>query len=208
MNSSSTTPAGTASSAAFRLILAIPHLLLVGSIVAFSFGASGAGDFDWRFGWTSEVLLGLAAGVVSIVAWFALLFTRRHPRGMWDFVRWFMTWRVNALAYMMLLRDEYPPFGSGDYPGVRYEVEYRERPANLWNVGLRIFYAIPHIIIVGALGVAWAVTAVIAWFAILFTGAYPEGLANFALGVFRWQTRVESYVVYLLRDEYPPFSLD
>jgi len=48
---------------------------------------------------------------------------------------------------------------------------------------------------------------VIAWFAILFTGAYPEGLYRFAVGYLRWSVRVETYL-YLMRDEYPPFSFD
>ncbi|MEO8540020.1 MAG: DUF4389 domain-containing protein [bacterium] len=54
---------------------------------------------------------------------------------------------------------------------------------------------------------AWFVTSVIAWFAILFTGEYPQGLYNFGMGVFRWQIRVEAYLL-LLVDQYPPFSLD
>jgi hypothetical protein len=76
-----------------------------------------------------------------------------------------------------------------------------------WTVLLRLILAIPHGIVLLFLQIAWAVTLVIAWFAILFTGNYPEGLYKFGIGVLRWQTRVESYV-YLLRDEYPPFSLD
>ena len=40
-----------------------------------------------------------------------------------------------------------------------------------------------------------------------FTGDYPALLYEFAVGVLRWNTRVEAYFL-LLRDEYPPFSLD
>jgi hypothetical protein len=53
---------------------------------------------------------------------------------------------------------------------------------------------------------AWVVTAVIAWFAILFTGRYPAGMIDFGAGVLRWSLRVEGYQL-LMRDEYPPFSL-
>jgi hypothetical protein len=54
--------------------------------------------------------------------------------------------------------------------------------------------------------VAATVSAVIAWFAILSTGSYPRGLYDFGVGVLRWNTRVEGYLL-LLYDEYPPSSL-
>jgi hypothetical protein len=63
------------------------------------------------------------------------------------------------------------------------------------------------VIAVWVLGIAWGITTVIAWFAILFTGRYPEGLYRFGVGVLQWNLRVEAYVL-LLRDEYPPFSLE
>jgi hypothetical protein len=47
----------------------------------------------------------------------------------------------------------------------------------------------------------------IAFFAVLFTGRWPDGLRSFLLGVMRWALRVEAYLL-LLTDEYPPFSLD
>jgi hypothetical protein len=196
---------------AFRIILAIPHAILVGTP---GFAIGGGGFFWWRdegpqrfaTGFGGDGLIGIAAGVAAIIAWFAILFTRKHPRGIWDFTHYFMRWRTKAIAYMALLRDEYPPFGDGEYP-VTYRVEYPEEPRNLWSVGLRIIYAIPHIIVLFFLGIAWFITAVIAWFAILFTGSYPEGLYRFAVGYLRWTVRVETYL-YLMRDEYPPFSLE
>jgi len=199
---------------AFRIILAIPHLLLVGG-PGFAF-SGGLGFWWWRgdasgfgqgfSGFGGNGVIGLAAGVASVVAWFAILFTRTHPRGIWDFTYYFMRWRTRAIAYSALLRDEYPPFGDGEYPTM-YRVEYPSEDRNLWSVGLRIIYAIPHLIVLFFLGIAWVVTAVIAWFAILFTGAYPEGLYRFAVGYLRWSVRVETYL-YLMRDEYPPFSFE
>ena len=62
-------------------------------------------------------------------------------------------------------------------------------------------------IAVWAIGIAWAATTIIAWFAILVTRRYPRGLYSFSVGAFRWTTRVEAYML-LLHDEYPPFSLD
>jgi hypothetical protein len=73
-------------------------------------------------------------------------------------------------------------------------------------VGFRLILAIPHLLAVWALGLAWGIATFIAWVAILFTGRYPPALYEFALGVFRWNTRVEAYLL-LMTDRYPPFSL-
>jgi hypothetical protein len=67
------------------------------------------------------------------------------------------------------------------------------------TVAFRIILAIPHILAVWALGIAWALSTIIAWFAILFTGRFPEGLYGFAVGVPRWSIPVEAYLL-LLRD--------
>jgi len=188
----------------FRLILAIPHILLAGTPGGAGFAAGfGTGGFASLSG---NGVLGTAAFVMAIISWFAIVFRGKHPRGLWDFAQLYMRWRTKAIAYTALLRDEYPPFGDGGYP-VTYDVSYPEQPRDRWSVGLRLIYVIPHALILFFLGVAWLVTAVIAWFAILFTGKYPEGLYRFAVGVMRWSVRVESYLL-LMRDEYPPFSME
>ena len=53
---------------------------------------------------------------------------------------------------------------------------------------------------------AWGFTTIAAWFIILFTGNYPQGLYEFGVGALRWRLRVEAYML-LMVDEYPPFSL-
>ncbi|MCJ7491018.1 MAG: DUF4389 domain-containing protein, partial [Dehalococcoidia bacterium] len=73
--------------------------------------------------------------------------------------------------------------------------------------GFRFILIIPQIIVLLFVMIAWAITAIIGWFAILFTGRYPDGLWKFGEGVMRWLLRVESYFL-LLHDDYPPFSLD
>jgi Domain of unknown function (DUF4389) len=83
--------------------------------------------------------LRIVAGVIAIIAWFAILFASTHPRGLRDFVRYVMSWRARAVAYMALQRDDYPPFGEGAY-SVTYDVAYPNMPRNKWSVGLRIFY--------------------------------------------------------------------
>lgn len=196
----------------FRFFLAIPHLIIVGGT-----------DFGGNFGGNQQIdepavvillsifavlsigLLTIAAGVTAIISWFAIILTGSHPRGLWKFALFYLRWRANATAYLFLFRDEYPPFSDGPYP-LLYEVEMPEHRIR-WKVLIRLILVIPQAIVVGLLQIAWFVTTVIAWFAILFTGNYPVGLYKFGVGVMRWDTRVTAYV-FLLRDEYPPFSLD
>lgn len=192
----------------FRPLLAIPHLLLVGAPLAFGAGLA----WRWQSGGT-EFELGLQSGVLGAVAfvgaflaWFAILFTGRHPHGLRDLATLYLRWRVRAGAYITLLRDEYPPFGDDSYPaGIRLQPPATER--DRLSVGLRAILAIPHFVVLWALGIAWVVTTVIAWFAILFTGRYPVALYDFGVGVFRWGIRVEAYML-LLTDAYPPFTFD
>jgi len=182
----------------FRLILAIPHLILVGGPM-FAFGI-------WHNHWGFAGILGFVAAIMAIIAWFAILLTDSHPRGLWDFARYFLIWRARVVAYVALLRDEYPPFGEGTYPA-SFEATYPEAARDKLAVALRIIFVIPHAIVLFFLGIAFLIVSVIAWFAILFTGAYPEDLYTFAVGCLRWSLRVESYLL-LMRDEYPPFSFE
>ncbi len=191
---------------AFRPILAIPHILLVGGPIAFGIASAGRVDGEARFEWGTGGVLGGVALVIAIIAWFAIVFGARFPTGLWNLSAMYLGWRVRAVAYLMLLRDEYPPFGEAPYPATLGLAE-PAMPRDRVTVAFRLLLALPHIVVLWFVGVAWAVCTIIAWFAILFTGSYPAPLFRFAAGALRWSTRVEAYLL-LLRDEYPPFSLD
>lgn len=191
---------------AFRPILAIPHILLVGgpAAIAVSYIVRAAnGRLEWGAG---TGVLGAVAAVAAVMAWFAIVFTGRQPDGLWNLAAFYLRWRVRAAAYLGLLRDEYPPFGDEAYPAmlvVAKPIGARDRV----TVAFRIFLALPHVILLWLLGFAWAVSTLVAWVSILVTGSFPAQLYHFAVGVLRWTTRVEAYLL-LLHDDYPPFSLE
>ncbi len=149
--------------------------------------------------------LAIAVEIVTFIAFFTILFTKRYPQGLFDFVVNVNRWNANAMAYLMLFRDEYPPFSwePGEY-AVTYEVDYPEE-MNRWLPLIKWLLAIPHIIVLLFLFIALYFVYIIAFFAILFTKRFPRGLFEFAVGVHRWNYRVSLYSS-LLRDEYPPFS--
>jgi hypothetical protein len=173
--------------------------------------------------------LWLATVVLTVAAFFAILFTGRYPRGIFDFnvgvLRW--SWRVWFYTYGALGTDRYPPFTLADvedYPA-RLEIDYPERLSQ-WKPLVKWLLAIPHLIIVGVFvsggsllarhssDWAWGggfglidLLVLIAAIGLLFSGSYPRGLFDFALGLDRWTLRVAAYVL-LMTDEYPPFRLD
>jgi len=185
---------------AFRLILAIPHLILVGgTTIGFAsrdrnLGAGGEGG-----------LLGAIAFFLAVVSWFTIVIAGVHILGIRQFTLFFLRWRVRALAYLMLLTDAYPPFGDAPYPA-SITVDEPPQARDRVTVALRLVLLIPHFIIVGFLMLGWGFASIGAWFVILFTGSYPSALVDFSVGAMRWRLRVEAYLL-LLVDDYPPFSL-
>jgi hypothetical protein len=184
-----------------RLILAIPHLILVGGMGT---GAAGRGESSTSVGGEGG-LLGAVAVVLAIISWFTILIAGVHIIGIRQMTSFYLRWRARALAYFMLLEDVYPPFGDGAYPAM-LEIVDPPGPRDRLTVAVRLFMAIPHIVVLAFVTLAWLFTTVAAWFSILFTGAYPAGLYDFGVGALRWRLRVEAYLL-LMVDDYPPFSL-
>jgi hypothetical protein len=91
------------------------------------------------------------------------------------------------------------------YP-VTFKADYVEKRSRLTTF-FRLILAIPHLIAVFFYVLAAEIVTFIAWFALLFTGRYPQGMYDFVAGALRYGTRVCGYA-FLLTDEYPPFSGD
>jgi hypothetical protein len=186
---------------AFRVILAIPHMILVGGLGVVSYGG---GHRRESIGGENG-LLGAVAIILAVVSWFTIVFTGQHIAGIRQFTAFYLRWRARAFSYLMLLEDPYPPFGDAPYP-VSLTVVDPIGPRDRVTVGFRLLLGIPHFILLALLIIAWWVTTVVAWVAILVTGSYPQVLYDFGAGVLRWLLRVEAYML-LMVDEYPPFSL-
>lgn len=185
-----------------RAILAIPHIILVGGV-----GTTVAARGDGQSSVVGEGgLLGAVAFVVTVVSWFTIVFAGTHLPMARQFTAFYLRWRVRAMAYLMLLEDQYPPFGDGVYPA-SLAITDPLVPRTRLSVALRLIYAIPHFVLLFFVTIGWTLATIAAWFIILVTGAYPKPLYDFAVGAMRWRLRVDAYML-LMVDEYPPFSLD
>src|SRR5215213_460034 len=179
------------------------------------------------------VLVGLwiAFVVLTVVAFFAILFTGRYPRAIFDFnvgvLRW--SWRVGFYSYSALGTERYPPFtlaDVSDYPA-RLDVEYPQALSRGLVLVKWWLLALPHYLVVAVFaGGAYAglneandhggwtsgggligLLVLIAGVVLLFTGRYPRSIFDFIMGMNRWVYRVVAYAT-LMTDTYPPFRLD
>ncbi len=179
-----------------RIFTVIPIFIIL-SLLSGSSGneESVAGNWSWQY---NTVLV-----FVPLVL--MLLFRKKYPRWWFDWSVALIKFCTRVSAYMALLRDEYP--STDEEQAVHIEIPYPDAQQDLMR-GMPLikwFLAIPHYIILFFLGIAAIVSVVIAWFAILFTGRYPQGLFDFVVGVIRWSLRVEAYAFLLTTDRYPPF---
>lgn len=186
-----------------KWLLAIPHFIVLG--------------FLW-----------VAFAVLTVVAFFGILFTGRYPRAIFDFnvgvLRW--SWRVGYYAVSPLGTDAYPPFtlDPAEYPA-GLDIVYPEGLSRGLVLIKSWLLALPHLLIVGVLTMTWSsdgddrgggiflnrgllgLLVLIAAVILLMTGRYPRGLYNLIMGINRWIFRVIVYVA-LMTDRYPPFRLD
>ena len=158
--------------------------------------------------------LNFVAQILAFVAWILGVFTGKVPEGILSFIALYVRYSTRVSVFATFLKEEYPPFtfstaftDPGDDPRVRIDFVPETEGRNRLTIFFRIFMVIPHLIALFFVGIAACFVYIIAWFAVLFTGKWPVGLRNFVIGLTRWTTRLNAYM-YLLTDEYPPFSFE
>jgi hypothetical protein len=183
---------------AFRLIVAIPIVIVLGALGGHESYASG--DNDWT------VAAG-TGGLLFFAPLLMILFRQKYPRWWFDWNLQLLRFSNRVTVYVALMDDAYP--STDEEQSVVLEFPYPDAKdgLNRWLPLVKWLLAIPHYVILLFLTLAAVVAVIVAWFAILFTGRYPRGIFDFVEGVIRWWNRVIGYAFILITDEYPPFSL-
>ncbi len=168
----------------FRIFVAIPILVLLGALT----NATVRGSHDMRF------TLASGASLLFFPLLLMILFRRKYPH-------WWFDWNLNVLrfsnrvtAYLALLDDRYP--STDEEQSVHLDFAYPDaHQLNRWLPLVKWLLAIPHYVVLFFLFIGAAVAVIVAWFAILFTGRYPQNLFRFVVGVLRWSNRVSAYAL-------------
>ena len=184
---------------AFRLIVAIPILILAATVGGEAWG--GYGD-DAAGG----AALG-AGGLLFLPPLLMIVFRQKYPR-------WWYDWNLELLrftnrigVYLALMDDRYPSTDERQAVSLDFPYPDAREGLNRWLPLVKWLLAIPHYIVLFFLFIGAVVAVIVAWFAILVTGRYPRGLFEFLQGVGRWSNRVVGYAFVLVTDDYPPFRL-
>ncbi|HWU32957.1 MAG TPA: DUF4389 domain-containing protein [Marmoricola sp.] len=185
---------------AFRLILAIPILILLGLVAGDTFSQASSKS-------QGITISAGAAGLLVLPPLLMILFRRKYPR-------WWFDWNLELLrfsnrveAYMSLMDDRYP--STDEHQSVHLDIAYPNAATDLnrWLPLVKWLLAIPHFIVLIFLTIGAFFAVIIAWFAIIITARYPRPLFNYVEGVMRWNNRVTAYAIMMATDKYPPFRL-
>ena len=168
------------------------------------------------------MFVGLFGAILRFIAFWVVLFTGRYPQSMFEFQVNLMKWSVRIMARLWNLSDGYPAFGlKATDEHTDLTVPYPEKISRglvLLRLFFGIFYVyIPHGFLLAFRGfwvgilifLSWWVGILIflSWWVVLFTAKYPASFHEWAVGLIRWQMRLNLYMGYMT-DTYPPFTGD
>lgn len=146
--------------------------------------------------------------IQDILLPWVILFTGNMPESWYKFRAGYIFWGLRVNASMFNLMDEYPAFGvKGTSETIEFSMERPEKLSRLLNflTFIKALALIPHLIVIPFIGIAAMFVYFIAWWVVLFSGKYPEGMHRFVTGYFRWMQRINNYMNFMT-DKYPPFS--
>ena len=151
----------------------------------------------------------LWASILAFISWWVILFTGRYPQSFFEYQVKMLRWSIRLNARVRNLVDGYPTFmpdGTDDL--TQLEITYPENLSRgtllLRTIFGWLYILIPHGFLLFFRALWGAVLAFVAWWAVLFTGRYPESMHAFQVGTIRWSTRVSLYFANMT-DFYPPF---
>lgn len=174
--------------ALFQWVLAIPHLII------------GA-------------ILNGVAGAIAGISWIVILITGKLPEGIANFQIMALRYNARANTFMNYLYEDYPPFAfemTASEPGgspLSVSVQPALEDRNRLTVFFRFVLAIPAAIYMVVIAIVAMICSMIGFFAVLFTGKWPEGLFAWVVKGQRVSLRFSAYA-WMLVDEYPPFNAD
>jgi lipoprotein-releasing system ATP-binding protein len=151
----------------------------------------------------------IGAAFVNVITFWIILFTGKYPYWSWNYNVKLLRYSMRVNAALSNLTDVYPEFGlEGSHPEMDFDLPYQEQQS-IGRLLLRVFFGvlmlIPHCFVLLFLGIGTTFVGLIAFFAILFTGKYPEGMFNFVVRTWRWQFRVSCWSTFFT-DGYPKFT--
>jgi hypothetical protein len=154
------------------------------------------------------LVLGIGAFFVIIASFFVVLFTGRYPEGMFNFIVGVHRWGLRVVAYTDLMVDPYPPFTLDDDPAypVHFDIDYPEH-VNRWRPLVHWLLVIPYAIVAYLIYYLGRIMVFFAFFTILFTKNFPEGMFNIVRISLRWLARASAYEYWMVT-RYPPFEWD
>lgn len=160
----------------FRVLLAIPHFIVIG-------------------------VLGFIAMFAILIGWICALFTGRLPGGIHNYLARLLNYSFQLNAYLYYVVDPYPPFFSTAPWRANLQIAEPVKQGR-WGIFFRVLLAYPALIFNAFLSYGMLVAWIGAWWVILFTGRVPRGLRNFMLYGTRISAHVRAYT-YVLTPQYP-----
>jgi hypothetical protein len=152
------------------------------------------------------------ARAVFCIYWLMLIFTGRLHPGLYGVMVMYERYNARAGGFLVGWSQTYPPFeftpdssDNASYPAIRLNLPVV--PSSVpRSAALNVLKAIPHYVVLMVFLVGAALVAVVGWFAVVFTGAWPHGLRDFLVRVSNYQYRIWTYVT-MVDNAYPTFGL-